>query len=317
MPRSLVAITCSCIICFVSISIAFAETTSHDKQFWRDIARNGYKVPADASSAELAHELSGFLGSPDPELRDELAYSILAVWIARGVLSNADMLLLANEWRSNLRNYNGDASDQGILRSSFSALCLSEIAGRDAKTHFMEAQDFRGLLDGSLTYLNKIQGVHGYDPQLGWIHATAHTADLLRGLAMNPLFTKQDQSRVLSAISGKLSSTGEVYTHGEQDRLAMAVVTIIRRSDFDDAAFRTWLEEIRATNRSFWRNTPHPSAQEMAQYQNRAYMIEALAARLSAGAPLPGSNSTDDAKTPWSSAAATALQEVFSLLSEQ
>src|SRR5271156_5888473 len=64
---------------------AFASTPQtapkHDRAFWRAIQTNHYAVPEGESAAALAHELSGYLGSPDPELRDDLAYSILDVWI--------------------------------------------------------------------------------------------------------------------------------------------------------------------------------------------------------------------------------------------
>ena len=43
------------------------------------------------------------LASPDPELRDDLAYSILARWIYRGHFSVPTMVALADEWRGNLK----------------------------------------------------------------------------------------------------------------------------------------------------------------------------------------------------------------------
>src|SRR5579864_7281282 len=55
----------------------------HDRNFWRSIAKQQYAVPEHESADTLAHELSSLLESPDPELRDELAYSILSTWISR------------------------------------------------------------------------------------------------------------------------------------------------------------------------------------------------------------------------------------------
>src|ERR1700752_945325 len=71
----------------LGVSIFLALTVSaqsqHDRSFWQAIAKNKYAVPEHESADALAHELSALLASPDPELRDELAYSILTTWIYR------------------------------------------------------------------------------------------------------------------------------------------------------------------------------------------------------------------------------------------
>src|SRR5437763_479828 len=81
---------------------------SHDVAFWRSIAKNKYAVPANESADALAHEVSGLLALSDPELRDDLAYSILARWIHRGYISNATAVQLTDEWRPNLKNGIGE-----------------------------------------------------------------------------------------------------------------------------------------------------------------------------------------------------------------
>src|SRR5437763_16119689 len=63
---------------------------AHEKAFWRAIVKNDFRPPANSSVEGLAHELSGYLGSDDPELRDNLAYSILTSWIYRKRLLDVD-----------------------------------------------------------------------------------------------------------------------------------------------------------------------------------------------------------------------------------
>ena len=55
-----------------------------DRSFWRVIANDENALPQGEWVAELTPELLGWLGSTDPELRDEFAYRILAAWIERG-----------------------------------------------------------------------------------------------------------------------------------------------------------------------------------------------------------------------------------------
>ena len=65
-------------------TLAVAAQPRHDKEFWRSILKQHAVVPEHESADALAHELSATLASPDPEVRDDLAYSILATWIHRG-----------------------------------------------------------------------------------------------------------------------------------------------------------------------------------------------------------------------------------------
>lgn len=56
-------------------------SAAHDREFWRSIVNHHYAVPEGQSVFPLLRELSGYLGSTDPEFRDGVAYSILAAWI--------------------------------------------------------------------------------------------------------------------------------------------------------------------------------------------------------------------------------------------
>jgi hypothetical protein len=266
--------------CVVIGTIASAQP--HAKSFWQSIARAQYAVPTNESPFALAKELSGFLGSPDPELRDELAFSILSAWLTGGAsFTENELAVLQKDWLANLRS-------DAVLKRSFSALCLASLAERDLKTPFLEADRYRELLDSALAYLASERDLRGYDPQTGWIHATAHTADLLAALARNPRLTPADQRNVLAAIARRLSTAGEVFTQGEQDRLAQAVAAIVSRSDFDGAAFEAWLIELRASRRQAARTRPLTSA-ALATHQNDTYFLQALHVRLSAE-PLDGAS---------------------------
>jgi len=54
---------------------------AHGKEYWKGIAAKRYEVPKGEKAFGLAKELGGYLKSSDAELRDDLAYSILAEWI--------------------------------------------------------------------------------------------------------------------------------------------------------------------------------------------------------------------------------------------
>src|SRR5882757_5051674 len=172
--------------------------TAHGKEYWRGIAAKRYEVPEGERAFGLAKELSGYLKSSDAELRDDLAYSILAEWILhKGVFSKDELLALEEEWRGNLKAGIGNSETDSVLGRSFSALCLAAIAERELKTPFLGEERYRKLLAAAESYLKEERDLRGFDPVKGWIHATAHTADLLAALVRHRLFTKQDQAAVL------------------------------------------------------------------------------------------------------------------------
>ena len=77
--NSLAAIACI-IVVTTSLPVPAVDQagTAHDKTFWRGIAAQKFAMPAGESVSALVRELSGYLGSPDPELRDDISYTTLA-----------------------------------------------------------------------------------------------------------------------------------------------------------------------------------------------------------------------------------------------
>ena len=253
----------------------------HDREFWRAIAKNHYAIPAGQEAFPLVQELSGYLGSTDPELRDDLAYSMVAVWIGRQKkLSPEQLTTLVEEWQGNLRSGIGETETDSVFKRSFSALCLSVLAERELKEPFLGETRFRALLNEALKYLGDERDLRGFDAKKGWIHATAHTADLLAALAENKLFTKQDEERVLKAITQRLASASEIFSYGEQDRLANVAAAIASRDDFDGDAWRTWVTAMDKEDKVVWQDSP-PKLQLLARYENDSYFLGATISQIS------------------------------------
>jgi hypothetical protein len=257
--------------------------STHDREFWRSIPKNRFVVPEGQAVYPLLRELTGYLGSKDPELRDDLAYTIIAVWIHRQKEISAEELnSLADEWRANLSVGIGESGTDSVLKRSFSALCLSTLAERDSKAPFLGERRYRELLTSALAYLKDERDLRGFDPVLGWIHATAHTADLLAALAANTMFRIEDQARLLEAIGTRLISAHEIFAYGEQDRLAVAAATIVRRKDFDATAFDRWVTALDAADQRVWKDSP-PKVELLQNFENDSYMLRSLALDLCSG----------------------------------
>jgi len=286
MERAGARIVLCILFCFGASGAAKGQGTTnarngHGREFWRSIAKNHYAIPDGQEAFPLARELSGYLGSPDPELRDDLAYSILAVWITRQKkFSLEELATLVEEWQSNLKAGIGETGTDSIFKRSFSALCLSALAERDSKDPFLGEARFRTLLNAALTYLGDERDLRGFDAKKGWIHATAHTADLIAALAENKLFTKQDQERVLKAVTHRLATANEILSYGEQDRLANIAATIASRDDFDSAGWSSWVAQMDKEDRVVWNDSP-PKMQALARFENDSYFLSATVAQIS------------------------------------
>jgi len=259
--------------------------SAHSREFWRAIVKNRFAVPADEQVYPLIEELNGYLGSTDPELRDDLAYSVIGVWVRHQDLSTTQLNRLADEWRANLRAGIGESGTDTVFKRSFSALCLASLAHREFRSPFLGPQRYAELLSAALTYLHDERDLRGFDPSKGWIHATAHTADLLANLTANPLLAPQDQPRLLRALAEHLSSAHVIFSYGEQDRLANVAAVIAQRKDFDHAAFQRWLNDLN-TDQKVWDQSP-PRLELLQTFENDSYLLEALAAHLSAAPEIP------------------------------
>jgi len=111
----------------------------------------------------------------------------------------------------------------GALRQDPSLLGNQAAAALENADPALDDAGYRRLLDDALGYLRDERDLRGIEARVGWIHATAHTADLLKFLARDPRFTVTDQVRLLDAAWAKMTAAGTpVFTHAEDERLAAA-----------------------------------------------------------------------------------------------
>jgi hypothetical protein len=216
---------------------------AHDKAFWRAMAADSYHVPAGASLADLTAELVDQLSSPDPEWRDTIASATLTSWIYQQRLLDAPALrALAVRLSGDLRQGIGSSGTDEVFRRSFSALMLSVVVARDNAVPALEDAEVRAVLDAALSYLASEQDVRGYLADKGWAHSAAHTSDLIKFLARSRFVKPADQALILSAFGRKLTATPGVFVFGEDERMARAILSVVKRADFDVDGFRAWTQ---------------------------------------------------------------------------
>jgi hypothetical protein len=260
----------------LAVSAAAAAAPGHDVAFWRAVARDHYTPPANTTAALLADELVDMLASPDPEQRDDIAYSTLASWIYQQKLLDAAALRpIVGRLLANLTRGVGERDTNTIFARSFSALVLSVVIARDNVDPVLDAAAWRAIESAAFAYLSAEQDLRGYDAATGWMHSAAHTADLLKFLARSRYVDAPGQRRYLDAIAAKLTSAPVVFTHGEDERFARAVLSLVARADFDAAQFDTWLQRTKPAV------AEHPSAAQLRAAQNWKNLLAKLEVLLS------------------------------------
>ena len=224
-----------------------------DKFFWKKLQENNYAIPADHTPTSLTAELFVYLGSSDPELRDEIAYQTFANFLKRGYLSDEEIAIYITSLLGNLETGIGERDTDSVFLRSFSVLFLAEIIHNDNKAPSLKKPILKTILEKALWYMEAERDPRGYVNEKGWAHALAHTADLFLVLAKNPNTGSREHNRMLNAISKKLvGSTDWVYIHGEDDRLSRAALEILRRDTLSSAFIKKWLKSFLKPDSGSW-----------------------------------------------------------------
>jgi len=243
-----------------------------DKEFWISIAKTDYKIPEGYSLQELTKTLFGYLGSTDPELRDDIAYIAYANFLKRGMYSKEEVHAQVDELLSNLEKGIGETESDLVFLRTFSVLFLAEIVHNDNKKPLLDKAVLQAILAKGLWYLDAEKDPRGFIPIKGWAHALAHTADLMMVLGKNRQTTKKDLEKILQGISSKLvHSTNWIYIHGEDERLTNAVMAILHRDLLAVEFLTAWLRTLTEPEES-WKGAYLDDGQARAYHNVRNFL---------------------------------------------
>ncbi|GAA2141655.1 hypothetical protein GCM10009844_12240 [Nocardioides koreensis] len=195
---------------------------------WHRVREENFALPQGAAVNALLAELSEMLTSPDPEIRDDLAFTTLATWIDEGVVPDDRLEPLGDLMAQRL------ASEE-VWTRSFAALVLCVIVA----TRGVCEPSWVGAFE---TWYPHESDLRGYDQKLGWLHAVAHGADLLGELGLR----KEIEPRRMLELAGQRMSaeTNLVWRDKEDARLAYAIGKVLTRSDLTREDAEVWLAPV-------------------------------------------------------------------------
>jgi hypothetical protein len=173
------------------------------------------------------------LGSADPKVRDDTAFPVLAYWISRGVF-DGQLARFGDELVARF-------SDGPIYQRTFAAISLTWVVLRDAKTAELDSETVLGWLAAFSQWWRNEADLRPWDPELGWLHAPAHGADLLRAFGRSPRLTRPELLGLLElAVDRLLVDEDYLYGNNEGDRIAYALATVLTRSELTAADATGW-----------------------------------------------------------------------------
>jgi len=209
------------------------------------IKKNHYDF-ADVNKAELADRCLMHIGDPDGTIRDGLVYGVLAHLLHDKYFNEAELtryleqLISADFLSYDLEN----KQPNSVLRRSFSILQLVILVYVHRRDGILEKASIERVYHAFLAYFVQETILTGYDAQVGWVHAIAHSADLFAQLMQISWFDENRLMEMFSAIVDKFKQKNHFYTFDEDERMTIAIKNGIARQIMSRDFIESWLDRF-------------------------------------------------------------------------
>ncbi|MGL5811081.1 MAG: DUF2785 domain-containing protein [Nocardioides sp.] len=249
--------------------------------YWKRVFSTGLLVPEDRALPDLTAELTSMLGSPDPSIRDGMAYPALATWIERGVYD--DLLPgLGDGMAAGLVVGLGESGTDSVFRRSFSALILTECLARDHLANLVPPNVVLDWGDRLAAWYLRERDLRAYVVGKGWAHAIAHGADAIGMLAHSPHLGLAELTVLLDVLADRLLLPADtLLVSGECDRIALATMRILRRNLVGLEIVEPWVVRIgrAAASRGYSDRDPYLSTGNAEAFLRALYLQLMLSAQ--------------------------------------
>jgi hypothetical protein len=281
-----------------STQVPACPPAGYDRAALEALRAAEFQIADTAEHERFARDLIPCLASPDPFLRDRIAYEGLTTMLRGEQLSVATRTNLTNEALAMMRGPDPD----GFARP-FAALALSELVRADRINGYFDDAMYDEIVAQSSAYMRGISDYRGFDEREGWRHGVAHGADLLMQIVLDPNFNAPSHMRAIrDAVGAQVAPTTHFYTYGESERLMRPILFMARRGAFTEAEWTAWFEQLmQPAPLNAWSDA-FGSQAGLAKRHNMTAFIQAIwiNARLS-------ENTADDVLLPGAEAALRAL----------
>lgn len=240
-----ITLSLSCLILSVLTTPSYAQScppTGYSEASLKELKQKKWELNGDAKRQQLALALLPCLASPNPHLRDEIAFEALSFWMRNKLLDTATVRQIAQRLLAQIADT--QASPNADFGKPFAALTLAEVVRVDRLQAFMTEQERSNMVNAAAQYLSTVKDYRGFDEKEGWRHGVAHGADWMLQLALNPNVKPEQHQTILQSLATQINNEQHFYIYGEPERLMAPVFFLALRSPLDDAAWQTWFEQL-------------------------------------------------------------------------
>ena len=195
---------------------------------------------------DFAHRLIENIGDLDSNVRDKLIYVNLAHLFYDGHFDKNQLLhffeLLSSE-KYLLYDLENNIEHSELTRS-FTVLQLVYLIYLHNKDPYLTNKQYMDFYVKFIQYFKKETILKGYDPQVGWMHTIAHSADLIAQIVKSEEMNKKTLEEVMNAILSKFAISTYTYVSDEDERMVTAIVNAIERNILDEEFISKWIESF-------------------------------------------------------------------------
>lgn len=199
-----------------------------------------FEIADQAARERFAEGVVACIASPDPALRDGIAFEALSVMFRADKLSDAVKVRIARDLLKRL-----SSTEPLGFEAPFAALVLAEVVRADRLKVYLPADLRVAIGEGAVTFLTGVRDYRGFDEREGWRHRVAHGADLLMQIVRNPAYADRAYlARVRDAVATQIAPAGHFYIYGEPKRLMQPVIFLAQRKVFEEAEWSAWFRRV-------------------------------------------------------------------------
>lgn len=196
---------------------------------------------------ELLPAMLEFIGSPDPQLRDDLIYEHLSNWILDGNLihqSTCKEILYTIMDEEHLFFGIGEKDTNSVFTRSFSVLQIPPLLISHQANPYLSVKDLQQVNFNLHCFIQLEADRRGYVQGKGWAHAVAHYADAVDSLVRCDFLKPAETFETIQALKNVILFDQLPYSYGEDERLAEPVHTMLLRDQLSHEQITEWVDEI-------------------------------------------------------------------------
>ena len=246
------------------------------KDVLTQVKEDEYNLPEGVDLNVLLDEMLLFLGSTDPELRDELICTTFYTWANEEVMtfSNSHMHKILNTCLSDKYLFLGigESGTDSVFTRTFSSLYIGLALCRHDEDPYLSDEEVQQVKQALVSYVNQEKDFRGYVDGKGWAHSMAHVSDALNDLVFCDCLTREDLLEILETVKAIVLNTPIVFDAGEHDRVAVVFESICEREILSSDDIIKWLQSFDY----LFDRSPDKNPQSFYSHINRKHFLRCI-----------------------------------------